>query len=233
MSFKKYYPNIIDNVEYYKIYHQIYDAICKMVKDNALFSARELTAQDITDICQYQCDDRISDKLLDKAIKAYGSFVKSKLYRGLTKEQHNKAIALERCKLRHISSFSTDYTAASNFADGDDFVMTIQSCSIKLFDLSYFVKVIEQIVTDFNMDKICDKYGIDYNNKNWFGTLLDGYIYVYKNYPDEELLKYKYNRDVKDFRVNEAIEYDEQEWLVPANTVLADVDREKLIFKII
>ena len=33
--------------------------------------------------------------------------------------------------------------------------------------------------------------------------------------------------------MNEAIEYDEQEWLVPANTVLADVDREKLIFKII
>lgn len=95
------------------------------------------------------------------------------------------------------------------------------------------MKVIEQIVTDFNMDKICDKYGIDHYNKNWFGALLDGYIYVYKNYPNEELLKYKYNRDVKDFRVNEAVEYDEQEWLVPANTVLADVDREKLIFKII
>jgi len=57
-----------------------------MVKDNALFSARALTAQDITDLCQYQCDDRISDKLLDKAIKAYGSFVKSKLYRGLTRD---------------------------------------------------------------------------------------------------------------------------------------------------
>ena len=99
--------------------------------------------------------------------------------------------------------------------------------------MSYFVKVIEQIVTDFNMDKICDKYVIDYNNKNWFGALLDGYIYVYKNYPYEELLKYKYNRDVKDFRVNKAIEYDEQEWLIPANTVLADVDRKKLIFKII
>lgn len=233
MSFKKYYPNIVDNVEYYKIYHQIYDAICKMTKNNIPFSARTLTAQDISDICDYQCFNRMSNELLSKAINAYGSYVRTALYRGLSKDQHNKVLSLKKCKLNHVSSFSTDLVAASNFTDGDDFIMTIQSCSIKLFDLSYFVKVIEQIVTDFNMDKICDKYSIDCHNKNWFGALLDGYIYVYKNYPDEELLKYQYDRDVKDFRVNEAIQFDEQEWLIPANTVLTDVDREKLIFKII
>lgn len=234
MSFKRYWPNIIDNVEYYKIYYQIHDAICKMTKNNISFSARTLTTQDISYICNYQCSSkRISDELLSKAVNAYGSYIKTALYRGLSKDQRSKALSLKICKLNHISSFSTDWVAASNFADGDDYVMTIQSCSIKLFDLSYFIKVIEQIVTDFNMDKICDKYNINHECENWFEALLNGYLYVYKHYPNEELLKYQYDRDVKDFRVNEAISFDEQEWLVPANTVLADIDREKLIFKIV
>lgn len=239
MSFKRYHPGIVDNVEYTKIYCQIYNAICKMIKNNIPFSARTVTAQDISSICSYQCSARMSDELLRKAINAYGSYVKTPLYRGLSKDQRIQALQLKKCKLNHTSSFSTNYDIAlnlagkSNLASREDHVMTVQSCSIKLFDLSYFIKVIEQIVTDFNMDKICNKYNINRRCENWFEALLNGYLYVHKHYPNEELLKYQYDRDVKDFRVNEAITYDEQEWLVPANTILADVDREKLIFKII
>ena len=40
------------------------------------------------------------------------------------------------------------------------------------------------------MDKICDKYNINRRCENWFEALLNGYLYVYKHYPNEELLKY-------------------------------------------
>ncbi len=113
--------------------------------------------------------------------------------------------------------------------------MTIQSCAIKLFDLSYFIKVIEQVIADFNMYIIYEKYrsnDLDMDT-DWFGDLVKTYIDVDYNNPNDKLLSYEYNRDVNEFRVSEGILYDEQEWLVPANTVLADVDREKLIFKII
>ena len=126
MSFKKHYPNIIDNIEYTRVYSYIYNTVYDVYALNKRFLAKGLlTTQDITDICQYQCSDYISDQLLSKAIKAFGEVTKNKLYRGLSKVQKEKALVLEKCALRHISSFSTDWVAASNFADGDDYVMTI------------------------------------------------------------------------------------------------------------
>ncbi len=236
MGFKHYYPNIIDNIQHNKIYCDICNKIFDKINSSGiLFSVKGLTTNDITAICNYQRHPRISNNLLIKAINAFGEIPKCSLYRGLSQKQIENINEFAQCKLKYVSSFSSDWVQASNFADTDDYIMTIQSCAIKLFDLSYFIKVIEQVIADFNMYIIYEKYrsnDLDMDT-DWFGDLVKTYIDVDYNNPNDKLLSYEYNRDVNEFRVSEGILYDEQEWLVPANTVLADVDREKLIFKII
>lgn len=236
MSFNKYWPNIHDNINPDRFYKKIGLVFYNTLFYNKPFKLNGLTMQDFGDMCNMQCvkDTNSIDLLLNKFISnGFGEIYKGSLYRGLSKDDREKTVKSNILKLRHASSFSEDKYMAENFGD---YIITIKSCSKPIFDLSYFCKVIEQLVADFNLDKLINKYHDQYliflKKSGWFKALFELYQYAKKQNNKDPLLTYKYNQDVNEFRINEAISYDEYEWLIPKDTQLHIVDITNYIFKI-